>query len=124
MSVGIAFNTLAHLSLSIGKNVNDIVGKELLTDASGVTHMGLSKYPFIILKANSQKIRDITNEAKENSKLLVVDFPEYAYTTYTDEELQEAMSKTKEETLKYYGVALFGSVEEVDKLTKQLPLWK
>ncbi len=124
LPVGIAFNTLAHLALSIGKNATNIMGAKQIADASGITHQGLSKYPFIILKSNSSRIREITNEAKKNNKLLVVDFLEQSYTKYTDEELQQAISKTGEEDLKYYGVALFGSVEEINKLTKNLPLWK
>lgn len=56
--------------------------------------------------------------------MLVVDFPEQAYTEYTDEELQASIAKTKEENIKYYGAAIFGSVEEINKLTKGLPLWK
>lgn len=124
ISLGIAFNTLAHLALSIGKNATNIMGKKELEDTSGIIHKGLSKYPFIILKANSEKIRQIVNEAKENTELLVVDFPEQAYTEYTDEELQEAIAKTKEEDIKYYGVAMFGPVKEINKLTKGLSLWK
>lgn len=124
LPIGMAFNTLAHLALSIGNNATNIMGKEQLTDASKVNHPGLSKYPFIILKASCARIREISNKAKENSELLVVDFPEQAYTEYTDEELQQAMSKTKEENLKYYGTALFGPTEKIDLLTKNLPLWK
>ncbi|MBN2066911.1 MAG: DUF2000 domain-containing protein [Candidatus Diapherotrites archaeon] len=124
LSSGIAFNTLAHLALSIGKNAVDVMGKEELTDASGTTHKGLSKYPFIILKAESEKIRQIVNEAKGNAGLLVVDFPEQGYTEYTDEELQAAIAKTKEENIKYYGTAIFGPTKEIDELTKELALWK
>ena len=124
LSLGIAFNTLAHLAISIGKNATGIMGKGELKDASGVIHRGLSKYPIIILKANSDKIRQIVNEAKENTELLVVGFPEQAQTEYTDEELHATIAKTKEENIKYYGVAMFGQVEEINKLTKKLSLWK
>jgi hypothetical protein len=123
LSLGIAFNTLAHLALSIGKNASGIMGKEILKDASGIAHKGLSNYPFIILKTEPEKIRQIVNEAKKTD-LLVVDFPEQAYTKYTDKEMQAAIAKTKEENIKYYGVAIFGPTEEIDELTKNLPLWK
>lgn len=124
LPIGIAFNTLAHLALAIGKNAKNIIGKKTITDATGTIHKGLSTYPFIILKANSAKIKKIVNEAKGNTELLVIDFPEQAYTKYTDEGFQEAVSKIKEEKIQYYGVALFGSVVEIDKLTKDLQLWK
>lgn len=124
LSLGVAFNALAHLALSIGNHATNILGKEKIIDASGVIHQGLSKYPFIILKASSSRIREIVRIAKKNDALLIIDFPEQAYTEYTDEELVEALSKIREENLKYYGVALFGKVKEIDKLTKDLKLWK
>ena len=124
MSTGVAFNTLAHLALSIGNNASNIMGKEQLTDASNINHTGLSRCPFIILKASSIRIRELVNKAKEHNVLLVVDFTEQDYTTYTDEELKQEITQTKEENLKYYGLALFGTAEEIDKLTKNLSLSK
>jgi len=124
LSIGIAFNTLAHLALIAGRNSENYLGKEKITDASNITHLGFSKYPFIILKSDSQKIKNIVNSAKNDDKVLIIDFPEQAYTEYTDEELVEALSKTKNENLKYYGLALFGNKENIDKYTKNLELWK
>lgn len=124
LSTGVAFNTLAHMALSLGKNSDGLIAKVEIRDASGTTHKGLSEYPFIILKADSGRIRKIVSGAKKNDRLTVVDFPKQAYTEYADEDFQKAVSKAKEENLVYYGMALFGPVEEINRLTKDLPLWK
>lgn len=65
LPIGVAFNVLAHLALSIGRNAQGYMGKEKIVDASGVTHQGFSKYPFIILKASSPKIKEMIQNAKK-----------------------------------------------------------
>jgi len=124
LSVGLAFNTLAHLAVSLGKHGKKHMGKGSVLDASGISHIGFSKYPFIILKADAIKIKEIVDSAKNDRHLFLIDFPEQAYLEYTDEEFVKAISEVQDKDIKYYGVLLFGLNNDIDKYTAKLPLWK
>ena len=59
LEVGVALNVVGHLAVSIGHNASDHMGRPVLTDGSGVDHLGISRYPFIITKSNAGKIRKV-----------------------------------------------------------------
>lgn len=47
----VALNVIGHLAISIGKYSNgEIMGKSVITDKSGIQHLGISQFPFIITK--------------------------------------------------------------------------
>lgn len=78
--------------------------------------------PFIILKANSNKIRGLRLAACEAG----VDFVDFTDTmtigTYIEQ--IERTKQTKEEMLVYYGIVLFGPWDKVTELTRKFSLWK
>jgi len=78
--------------------------------------------PFIILKANSNKISSLRKEALELG-IQFVDFTD-TMTIGTYKEQLDKTQDTKETDLIYYGVVLFGNWENVSKLTKKFSLWK
>ena len=52
----IALNVIGHLAISIGKYSNDeIMGQPTIVDKSGVSHLGISQFPFIITKVKQGK---------------------------------------------------------------------
>jgi len=123
LGTGIAMNILGHMTVSMGSRVNDAIGVEGYSDASGFTHEGMSKWPFIILKAPKEKIKEMYEKIKE-SGLIVVGAPEEVYTTYDDENLVKEVSAKKKEEIIYYGLCVYGEKEEVDSYTKGLSLYK
>ena len=63
----VALNVIGHLAISIGKYSDDeIMGKQILTDKSGINYLGISKFPFIITKVKSGKLRTAIESAKTN----------------------------------------------------------
>jgi hypothetical protein len=71
---GVLMNALAHMCIGFGADI----GKELLRltpyiDADGGCHPHISEMPFIILKANSNKIRSLRVSASE-ANVRFVDF--------------------------------------------------
>lgn len=120
---GKIMNALAHMSIGFGAEI----GKDplLLTnyiDGDGGDHPNISKMPFMILKANSNKIRALRNEAIQN-EIQFIDFTE----TMTGGSYTEQLEKTKqmkESDLIYFGIILFGDWDKVSELTRKFSLWK
>lgn len=120
---GVIMNALAHMCIGFGS----VIGKEPLRhtnyiDADGGSHPHISEMPFMILKANSNKIRGLRQAALE-ANIQFVDFTEtMTVGTYLDQ--LERTKNTKAEDLIYYGIVLFGDWEKISELTRKFSLWK
>ncbi len=120
---GVIMNALAHMCIGFGS----AIGKEPLRltnyiDAEGGSHPNISEMPFMILKANSNKIRAL-REAALQAGIRCVDFTD----TMTIGSYLEQIERTKETVdadLIYYGVVLFGNWDKVSELTRKFSLWK
>lgn len=123
IDTGVAMNVVGHLNVAVGNRGGDIMGRDSYSDSSGVKHLGISRYPVIVLKGSRADIKELVSKA-ESEGLVVIDYPEEMFTTRTDDDLNDALSKRKNEDLSYYGVALVGGKKKVDKLTKQFKLYK
>jgi hypothetical protein len=120
---GIMMNALAHMCIGFGSEI----GKESLRltnyiDADEGTHPSISEMPFMILKANSNKIRGLRLAALEKG-IQFVDFTN-TMTIGTYIEQVERTKQTKEAELIYYGIVLFGNWDQVSELTRKFSLWK
>lgn len=120
---GVIMNALAHMCVGFGSEI----GKEPLrltnyVDADGGSHPNISEMPFMILKANSNKIRALRLAALE-SKIQCVDFTDTMTIGTYLEQIQKT-KQTKEADLIYYGVVLFGDWAKVSELTRKFSLWK
>lgn len=120
---GVLMNALAHMCIGFGAHL----GTEALQlidyiDADGNQHPNISKMPFIILKANSNKIRNLRISSVQE---------DIEYAVFTDTmtigSWQDQVAKTKatkELDLNYYGIVLFGDWTKVTELTKKFSLLK
>ena len=100
------------------------MGKETITDKSGVNHLGISKFPFIITKVKAGKLKAAIAKAKENPNLLVADYPKDMLETRTDEELVASISSKAEDSLEYMGAVIYGDTKDVDEITGKFQLWR
>ncbi len=120
---GVIMNALAHMCIGFGSHI----GKEPLRltnylDKDGGSHPNISEMPFMILKANSNKIKAL-REAAQVAGIAFVDFTD----TMTIGTYLEQIEKTKEtpaSDLIYYGIVLFGPWDKVSELTRKFSLWK
>lgn len=120
---GVAMNALAHMCIGFGASIGTQALKlTTYQDANGTQHPNISEMPFIILKANSNKLRTLRIAAKEQN-IACVDFTDTMTGGTYLEQIEKTM-QTKEENLIYYGVVLFGKWPEVTELTKKFSLWK
>lgn len=119
-----ALNVIGHLAVSIGKySDNEIMGKSALTDASGINHLGISKFPFIVTKVKAGKLKAAIDKAKENPNLLVADYPKDMLETRTDEELVASVASKENDKLEYYGAIIYGNTNNVNEITGKFQLW-
>ncbi len=120
---GIIMNALAHMCIGFGS----VIGEEPLRltnyiDAEEGSHPNISEMPFMILKANSNKIRALRQAALQ-AGIQCIDFTD-TMTSGSYAEQLERTKQTKESDLIYYGVVLFGSWDKVSELTRKFSLWK
>lgn len=120
-----ALNVIGHLSIAIGKYSNkEIMGEPVLVDKSNIQHLGISRFPFIVTKVKSGKLKNAIDVAKENPNLLVADYPKDMLETRTDEELVTSIKSKENEKLEYLGAIIYGNTNEVDAITGRFQLWK
>lgn len=125
VEASVALNVIGHLSIAIGKySNNEIMGKPIITDKSGVNHMGISKFPFIITKVKPEKLKNAIEKAKSNPNLLVADYPRDMLDTRTDEELVASISSKDNDKLEYLGAIIYGDTNDVNEITGKFQLWK
>ena len=121
----VALNVIGHLAISIGKYSNEeIMGKPTITDKSGIEHLGISQFPFIVTKVKAGKLRNAIEIAKNNPNLLVADYPRDMLETRTDNELVEAISSKENEKLEYLGALIYGDTKDVNEISGKFQLWR
>lgn len=124
VEASVALNVIGHLSIAIGKySEGEIMGKPIITDKTGVDHLGISQFPFIVTKVKPSKLKAAIEKAKSNSNLLVADYPREMLETRTDEELVTAIGEKNNEQLEYLGAIIYGNTEDVNEITGKFQLW-
>jgi len=113
------------LAVSIGKYSNaEIMGRPILIDKSGVKHLGISQFPFIITKVKPGKLKNAIDLAKKNPNLLVADYPKDMLDTRTDDELASSINSKENDKLEYLGAIIYGNTEDVNNITGKYQLWR
>ena len=126
VDAGKIMNALAHMSLGLVASNTDKVpdmGFVDYIDKDNTIHRSLSKNSYVILRAdNSNQIRTVRNMAIQKG-IPHVDFANTMQEGTYIEQL-ERTKVTPEAELEYYGICLFGKIEEVSELTRKFSLWR
>ena len=121
----VALNVIGHLSVAIGKySDEEIMGQPIITDKTGINHLGISKFPFIITKVKAGKLKNAIDMAKCNPNLLVADYPKDMLETRTDDELVESINGKENDKLEYLGAVIYGDTKDVNDITGKFQLWR
>lgn len=123
LPMGMVANTAAIMGISMGKEMPEVVGKDVF-DQSGNRHRGIIAFPVPILKGNAESMQMIREKLYEPefSDLTVVDFSDLAQGCKTYDEFIEKMTLVSETELRYFGIAICGSKKKVNKLTGSMGL--
>ncbi len=100
------------------------MGKSVITDKSGIKHLGISQFPFIITKVKSGKLKSTIDLAKSNPNILVADYPKDMLDTRTDEELVNSIMSKENDKLEYLGAVIYGDTKDVNEITGKFQLWR
>ena len=123
--VNLLMNALGHMAAGLSASYpnNPEMRFDSYIDKDGGDHKSISDNPFIILVAdNSNKIRTLRNILIEKG-IHFVDFTS-TMTVGTYLEQQQRTKETPEVNLEYYGICLFGEINQVNELTRKFSLWR
>lgn len=123
LPTGLIANTASVLSLTLGKNISNIIGEDL-EDSEGNIHAGITKIPIPILKSSKEKLKELRNIlfCDEYSECHTVDFCNAAQRTKIYSDYSEAILTSPKENLEYLGIAIYGPKKLVNKLTGSIGL--
>ena len=120
---GKIMNALAHMTVSLGAKV----GASALAlvdyyDKEQNCYPKISKMPFIVLRATSNKIKHLNHQANEQG---------ITHSTFThamtvgswDEQLAASRKHTRDELI-FYGIVMYGDIEKINEMTRKFSLWK
>lgn len=126
VAIGKAMNVLGHMTVSLVAQASPQEIDEMAIvdyqDKDNNSHKA-SKDSFVVLRAdNGNQIRNVRNAAKE----MGIKFIDFAHTmqegTYVEQ--LDRTSQTSESELEYYGILLFGRIEDISSITKKFSLWQ
>ena len=121
LPIGLLANASAVLAMTLGKAVEDIIGDSIV-DASGNSHLGITKKVLPILKASKEDLNRICLEAKKEVDLFVVDFSDIAQRSKNYQDYTSQLQISKPEEINYLGIAIYGDKKKVNKLSGSLAL--
>lgn len=121
--VGIIANTASVLSITLGRNINSIVGKHIY-DKRGGEHLGITQMPIPILGTSSEKIKEIRQQlvSLDLENLMIVGFTNIAQKSKTYDHYEATMLTTDENDICYIGIAIYGDKKVINKATGNLIL--
>ncbi|OGG04805.1 hypothetical protein A2Z33_05850 [Candidatus Gottesmanbacteria bacterium RBG_16_52_11] len=123
--VNLLLNALGHMAAGLSVSYPDVPAMRFdnYTDKDGNEHKSISDNPFIILQSdNSNQIRTLRLSLIENN-IHFVDFTS-TMTVGSYLEQKQRTRETPESELEYYGICLFGEIDQINGLTRKFSLWK
>ncbi len=117
-------NAIAHMTVGLGAKIKNKEEMRLTNykDADGGDHDHISEIPFIVVAANSNKIRNVRKACQSNN----IEFTDFTHAMIEGgyEAQIKRSAETKEEDMDYLGIAMFGDWDVVSELTRKFSLWK
>lgn len=122
LEVGLAANTAAVLTLSVGAQHPELIGKNLV-DGSGQDHIGITNIPIPVLCADGNTLTALVQKLK-NTEVELVSFSKIAQSIHSYEEYASKLKETPGDKILYSGIALYGPAKAVNSLVGSLPRLK
>lgn len=125
LPTGLALNCAAILGMSLGARLDNPLGPDV-PDADGVLHGGLTQVPVPILSASTDRMADLRLEAERcrSEELTVLDFTREAQSSATYDLYSEKLAAVATNKAHYCAIMLRGPRKIVDRLTRQLGLYR
>jgi len=123
LPMGIIANTAAILGVTMGKQMPETVGSNVI-DKTGNVHLGIVNLPIPILKGQATLLKELRGKLYEPefAEMTVVDFSDVAQGCKVYDEFINKIAEVQEKELQYFGIAICGTKKKVNKLTGNMPL--
>lgn len=123
LPAGIVANTAAILGITLGKHIPEQIGGDV-TDASGLSHMGIITTPVVMLRGSKAVLKDLRQRlyGPEFNDVIVADFSDIAQSCNIYSDYIAKAAATTEQDHTYFGIALYGDRKKINKLTGSMPL--
>ena len=122
LPIGLIANTAAILGCTLGKQIKEIVGEDVV-DQDKQQHLGIINTPLPILAASKEQIKGLYQAANEENMMLV-GFSDLAQRSKSYEDYTRKMAGALANNLNYLGICLYGNKKEINHLTGSLPTLK
>lgn len=125
LPIGLIVNTAAILGCTLGKQIQEIVGEDVV-DQDQHQHLGIINTPLPILAASKEQIKEIYQVVSEEyeESMMLVGFSDLAQRSKSYEDYTRKMAGTFADNLNYLGICLYGNKKEINHLTGSLPTLK
>lgn len=114
-------NITAFLASGIA-SIEGVTG-EPYEDADGNKYLPMSKQPVMILTASGDKIREVRQKAMDRNMAVAVYIKEL-FDTFNDEDNRAEVKKRRAEDLDLVGIGIRGPKNQLDRITKGIPMHK
>ena len=122
LPLGVMANTIAVLSLSLGKLFPEMIGDNF-NDQSGNMHHGITTIPIPILKAAGSLLKDMRQAIQAYTpNVTIIDLIHATRTTKSYADYVQNFTHTESQNLEYLGLALYGEKKSINKFTGSLGL--
>ncbi|MGC7102846.1 DUF2000 domain-containing protein [Amycolatopsis lurida] len=123
LPTGLAVNAASVLAVSLGANVDGLVGKDV-KDLDGVLHPGVIYTPLPILRHTAAGIHEVLSAVASDEEVFFATFSSLAQSCRTYDEYIDRMGQVATDDIDLVGIALCGPKKKVNKLVGSLPLFK
>jgi len=122
LEIGLAANTAAVLTLSVGAQHPELIGEDLI-DGSDQAHIGITNIPIPVLSADGATLTNLVQKLS-GTDIELVSFSKIAQSIHSYEEYASKLKATPGEQIEYSGITLYGSQKAVNSLVGSLPRLK
>ncbi len=119
LPMGVIANTAAILGITIGKQMPDTVGSNVI-DKTGNVHLGIIGLPIPILKGKALLLKELREKLyqPEFAEMTVVAFSDVAQGCNVYDEFIAKIAKVQEKELQYFGLAICGTKKKSKQIDR------
>lgn len=123
LSPGLAINAASVIGVSLGRQVENLVGPEVQS-CDGVVYPGVITAPLPVLLTQNEALTATLSRALADPDILVMPFSTLAQSCKTYEEYGERIARTQSGAIELAAVGLLGPEKKINRLTGHLPLYR
>lgn len=123
ISGGLAINAASVIAIGLGKNVSNLVGKDLQS-LDHRHYPGVIYSPLPVLTACEAHIKEIFASAEKDDDIYIMPFSSLAQSCKTYDEYEGKIASVSSENIQLVAIGLVGAKKKITAMIGSLPLYK